>query len=94
MVFTGFRLDQLRFRNLPGVDLLLCHTDVVVDGPFVSARHETVRNWVGSNNQRFHYLTERYDKRIETSSIDRAAIEIRLEMDGSIEMNGFPLISV
>ena len=38
MVFTGFRLEQLRQRNLPGVEQLLNQTDVLVDGPFVAAR--------------------------------------------------------
>ncbi len=57
MLFTGFQLGQLRQRNLPGVEFLLCHTDVVVDGPFVADRRDTRRNWVGSENQKFHYLT-------------------------------------
>jgi anaerobic ribonucleoside-triphosphate reductase activating protein len=92
MVFTGFRLEQLRQRNLPGVQQLLSHTDLLVDGPFVAARRDSSRNWVGSANQRFHYLSQRYDASIETSSDDRPAVEVRIELDERLAINGFPLI--
>ena len=92
MVFTGFRLEQLRQRNLPGVEQLLNHTDVLVDGPFVAARRDSSRNWVGSENQRFHYLSQRYEASIETSFNDRPAVEVRIELNERLEINGFPLI--
>lgn len=92
MIFTGFHLGKLRQRNLPGVEHLLSHTDVVVDGPFVAARRDTRRNWVGSENQRFHYLTQRYDASIETSFSGRHAVEVRIGLDERLEINGFPLI--
>ena len=92
MLFTGFQLGQLRQRNLPGVEFLLRHTDVVVDGPFVADRRDTRRNWVGSENQKFHYLTHRYEPSIETSDDNRPAIEVRIRLDDRLEINGFPLI--
>ncbi|WP_299160005.1 4Fe-4S single cluster domain-containing protein [Accumulibacter sp.] len=92
MMFTGFQLGQLRQRNLPGVEHLLSHTDIVVDGPFVVARRDTRRNWVGSENQRFHYLTQRYDALIETSTNGRHAVEVRIGLNDRLEINGFPLI--
>ena len=92
MVFTGFQLGQLYQLNLPGVEHLLRHTDILVDGPFVAARRDTRRNWVGSENQRFHYLTQRYEASIETSSDDRHAVEVRIGLDDRLEINGFPLI--
>lgn len=93
MLFTGFSLAQLRRRNLPGVDDLLRHTDVVVDGPFVAALPDSRRNWVGSENQVFHYLTPRYDHSIETSDDNRPAIELRVRLNDRLELNGFPMIS-
>jgi anaerobic ribonucleoside-triphosphate reductase activating protein len=92
ILFTGFNLGQLRQRNLPGVEHLLRHTDVVIDGPFVAARRDTRRNWVGSENQRFHYLNQRYDASIETSCDDRPAVEIRIGLGDRLRINGFPLI--
>lgn len=93
MLFTGFSLAQLRRRNLPGVDDLLRHTDVVVDGPFVAALPDSRRNWVGSENQVFHYLTPRYNHSIETSDDNRPAIELRVRLNDRLELNGFPMIS-
>lgn len=92
MLFTGFSLEKLRHRNLPGVEKLLCHTDVVVDGPFLAARPNTTRNWVGSENQKFHYLSNRYEASIETSCIDNPAVEVRVGLDDRLKMNGFPLL--
>lgn len=92
MVFTGFRLEQLRRRNLPGVEALLEHSDIVVDGPFVAEQPDQRRNWVGSSNQRFHYMTSRYTRSIETGSFDRPAVEVRVGLDEHLLMNGFPMI--
>lgn len=94
MIFTGFQLGKIRQRNLPGVEYLLSHTDVVVDGPFVAARRDTRRNWVGSENQRFHYLTQRYDASIETSSNGRHAVEFRIGLDDRLEINGITVLSL
>ena len=92
MMFTGFRLEQLRKRNLPGVEQLLKNTDVLVDGPYVAAQAEPQRNWVGSENQVFHYFTNRYDASIETSIEGRPALEVRFELDARLGVNGFPLM--
>lgn len=92
MVFTGFRLEQLRRRNLPGVEALLDYSDIVVDGPFVAAQPDPTRNWVGSLNQRFHYITSRYGRSIETSSFDRPAVEVRVGLDDQLQINGFPMV--
>lgn len=92
MVFTGIQLERLRRRNLPGVEHLLRHADVVVDGPFVAARRDKTRNWVGSENQRFHYLTDRYESSIETSADDLPAFEVRIELHKRLAINGFPLV--
>lgn len=92
MLFTGFQLNQLRRRNVPGVEHLLRHTDVVVDGPFLAAKPDTRRNWVGSENQKFHYLTHKYESSIETTTDCRPAFEVRIGLDHRIEVNGFPFI--
>jgi anaerobic ribonucleoside-triphosphate reductase activating protein len=90
-LFTGFRIERLRRIDLPGVERLLRYTDVVVDGPYVSARPDKVRNWVGSENQRFHYLTNRYDSGIETNPDYSASVELHISPDGGLHYNGFPL---
>ena len=92
MLFTGFRLEQLLQRRLPGVDALLANSDIVVDGPFVATQLDHKRNWVGSLTQRFHYMTSRYEQSIETACFDRPALEVHVSLDEHLRINGFPMI--
>lgn len=90
MVFTGYTLEDLRSDPLPGSDQLLAHTDVLVDGRYVAELPEQHRAWVGSSNQRFHYLTDRYDHSIEDTDGGNQRVEIRLTESGRLEVNGWP----
>src|SRR5690606_38213583 len=60
MVFTGYTLEQLRAAQRPDWDALLGATDLLVDGLYVREQFETRRRWIGSANQRAHFLTDRY----------------------------------
>lgn len=75
---------------MPGVPELLSEADVVVDGAFVSGKPETQRNWAGSTNQEFHYLTDRYGHGIEFDSKYPHGFELRLFEDGTLRFNGWP----
>ncbi len=88
MIFSGYALEELRQRPEPVVHDLLTHTDILVDGPYRADLPETRRRWIGSTNQRIHFLTDRY------SADDRCwqqpnTLEIRLNGDG-LSVNGFP----
>ena len=89
MVFTGFTLDEC--RSLSDGERLLAATDVLVDGPYEKDRPETCRNWVGSRNQKFHYLTARYGPSIETDGRFRHVVELKMEGSGWV-MSGSPMI--
>ena len=89
MTFTGYTLDECRRDPLPGVADLLAATDVLVDGAYQQDRPESIRNWVGSTNQRFHYLTNAYDASIETDPRYRHVVELR-EVGGHVYLNGCP----
>jgi anaerobic ribonucleoside-triphosphate reductase activating protein len=59
IVFTGFRLAELRRRPPePGVPDLLAQADVVIDGRYVASRNDD-RGLRGSDNQQVHLLTGR-----------------------------------
>ena len=90
MVFSGYTKNELDAMRLPGVDQLLRYTDVLVDGPYEADLPDRNRRWVGSTNQQFHYLTERYDVRIESNDKVERVLEIRLKTDGSVFINGWP----
>lgn len=90
MIFTGFTLDLLRKKPIQGSTELLEYTDVLVDGLYMKNLPENLRNWCGSTNQRFHYLSTRYDSTIETDVRYSPTIEIAVSPD-SLGVSGFPL---
>lgn len=71
MVFTGYRMEELLADEIPGVQAFLQHTDILVDGPFDQKRLETARHWVGSTNQKFYYLSDRYESGLEYEGIEQ-----------------------
>lgn len=91
----GYRLEELRARRDPGIDALLASTDVLVDGRFEAMRPEKERLWVGSTNQRFHYLTARYTPAIERPLPGEPlrSVEVRLGPDGRLGLNGWPALT-
>lgn len=90
MVFSGYTKTELDVMQLPGVDQLLRYIDVLVDGPYELSLPEISRRWAGSTNQLFHYLTARYDTRIESDGEVERVLEVRLRTDGSVFLNGWP----
>jgi anaerobic ribonucleoside-triphosphate reductase activating protein len=93
MTFTGYTLEELRARADAAVDDLLRATDVLVDGRYEAAHPERRRLWVGSENQRFHYLTDRYSAEIELPAAGQPLreVEIRIGADGRVLGNGWPV---
>ena len=90
MLFTGYTLDDLLRENLPFVDELLRYTDLLVDGAFDQNKLETKRNWVGSSNKNFHFLTDFYKSGIEYDTRFSHGFELRINQDGTLQTNGFP----
>ncbi len=90
MVFSGYTKSELDALQLPGSEKLLHYTDILVDGSYEASLPEYNRRWVGSTNQQFHYLTARYDDRIEIDREVERVLEVRLRTDGSMFINGWP----
>lgn len=88
MVFTGFTLEGLRESPDPAVLELLAHTDILVDGPYRRELPERRRRWIGSANQRAHFLSRRYDADDPRWLLPNT-IEIRLS-GLELKVNGFP----
>ena len=57
--YSGFTLEHLRHHGNTAVRAFLDRLDVLIDGPYVEARHTDLR-WRGSDNQRVHFLSDRY----------------------------------
>jgi anaerobic ribonucleoside-triphosphate reductase activating protein len=88
MVFSGYTLEEARALSDPAVDELLAETDILVDGPYRRDLPETARRWIGSANQRVHFLSDRCradDPRWRLPN----TLEIRLS-GKELTVNGFP----
>jgi anaerobic ribonucleoside-triphosphate reductase activating protein len=88
MVFSGYTLVEIRALPSPAVNDLLAHTDVLVDGPYVRDMPEKQRRWIGSSNQRIHFLTSRYHADDPCWRMPNT-LEIRLR-GSEVVVNGFP----
>lgn len=89
MVFTGYLLEELNEQQFSGSLKLLTHTDVLIDGEFDQNQQETERNWVGSHNQKFHYLSDFYSNEIEKRVLN-VTNEWRVDLQGQVKGNGLP----
>src|SRR5438477_4514649 len=59
MVFSGYVLEEARQMTDLAIAELLAETDILVDGSYVRELPETTRRWIGSSNQRTHFLSDR-----------------------------------
>jgi anaerobic ribonucleoside-triphosphate reductase activating protein len=88
MAFTGFTLEEARSLPEPAVAQLLARTDILVDGPYLRNQPETRRRWIGSANQRIHFLSDRYHADDPRWLLPNT-IEVRLRGQ-ELTVNGFP----
>ena len=88
MIFTGFTLETLCANHDPNVRALLDCTDILVDGPYLREVSETRRRWIGSANQRVHFLSRRCSPD-DPRWLSPNTLEIRLQ-DGAVTINGYP----
>jgi anaerobic ribonucleoside-triphosphate reductase activating protein len=89
MTFTGYVLEDLRAAGREDWDRLLAATDLLVDGPYLAQRPERHRPWIGSDNQRFWFLTERYAHLADKLGAIPNRLEIRISRTGEVAVNGF-----
>ena len=86
LTFTGLTYEGLLEEGDPDRLALLEHTDLLIDGPYLRELHDTSRPWVGSKNQRYLFLTDRY--RMEDVEKCRNRVEFRLDKNGVLRLNG------
>jgi anaerobic ribonucleoside-triphosphate reductase activating protein len=88
MVFSGHTLEEARQLPDPAIGELLAEIDILVDGPYLREQPETRRRWIGSANQRIHFLSGRC-RADDPRWLLPNTLEIRLH-DGELTVNGFP----
>ena len=88
MVFTGYVLEDALQTADAAVANLLKETDILVDGPYLREQPETRRRWIGSANQRVHFLSGRCSADDPRWLLPNT-LEIRLR-GPELTINGFP----
>lgn len=78
--FTGGKLEDIKNREI------LNYIDLLIDGEYKEEEQDFSRPWVGSKNQRYHFLTARYNEKILTEYHNK--IEINIQKNGLIFING------
>ncbi len=92
MTFSGYTRSQLTAAVDAGRDdvgALLAATDLLVAGPFEADRIDTRRPWVGSTNQEFVLLSDRFPGLLDGLSGSPDRIEITVDATGRVEVNGW-----
>ncbi|MCM3112891.1 4Fe-4S single cluster domain-containing protein [Lederbergia lenta] len=86
MTFTGYLFEDLKTRK--ECEVLLTSTDLLIDGPFVKSQLDLSRPWVGSSNQRYHFLTPAYQHLENDLESINNKVEVRIYEDGLVSVNG------
>jgi anaerobic ribonucleoside-triphosphate reductase activating protein len=84
LCFTGGYLEKLSLN--PVNKKLLENIDLLIDGPFELNNVDYSRPWCGSSNQRYHFLTDRYNEEIFSKYKNK--VEVNISKNGVIFMNG------
>ena len=82
LCFTGGLIEQIRETNPE----ILNYIDILIDGEFDEEQKDFSRPWVGSKNQRYHFLTDKYDETVLTQYKNK--IEVNVQKNGLIFING------
>lgn len=88
VTFTGYSYDMIGKINSPEWNNLLSVTDILISGFFNQDKITYEKPWVGSSNQKYTFLTDRYAYLEENMGSIENKIEIRLNRDGSFIVNG------
>ena len=84
LCFTGGLLEELQQNEKNKT--LLENIDLLIDGAFEIENVDYSRPWCGSSNQRYHFLTNRYNEDIFKKYTNK--VEINISKTGTIFMNG------
>lgn len=84
LCFSGNYIEDL--RQNPINKKLLDNIDLLIDGPFEADKVDYSRPWCGSSNQRYHFLTKRYNKDIFKKYKNK--VELNIYDNGLVFMNG------
>lgn len=80
--FTGKKYENIKKRY----HSILSNIDLLIDGEFDEAQKDFSRPWVGSKNQNYYFLTDRFNKNILEEYKNK--VEINVKKNGVLFING------
>lgn len=84
IAFSGYLFEELIEK--PDCQMLLEYVDLLIDGPYIAEKRDFSRPLVGSENQRFIYLSDRIS--VHDMETYKNQVEIRIGTDGNLHLNG------
>lgn len=88
VTFSGYEYESILKANRKDWQGLLNVTDLLIDGPYVKEKHDLSRPWIGSTNQSYRFLTDRYMHLKEKLTEISNKVEIHIRPDGKVLING------
>lgn len=86
VTFSGYTYEELQLKADNGTMLLLKNTDLLIDGGFEAEHFDISRPWIGSSNQKYIFLTDRFAPDIISKFKNK--VEVRISENGELTMNG------
>ena len=89
ILFTGYNYqDKIQEEKFQA---LIKYVDILIDGNFKKDKLDYSRAWVGSSNQNYYFLTDKYDKSVIYKYKNK--IEVRITKDNKVLMTGMGDVS-
>ncbi len=90
MLFTGYTHKKVINNTIKNKVFELC--DLVISEPFINNLISNKRRWIGSSNQKIHFVSDRYKNLEDNWQPYYKEIEFHIK-DGEIIINGMPIES-
>lgn len=82
LCFTGNKMEDIQ-KYYPEI---LQYIDILIDGEYNENEKDFLRPWVGSKNQRYFFLSNRYNESILNDYKNK--LEVNIQKNGLIFING------
>lgn len=84
--FSGYTYEEIKSKDDSYMNKLLEYTDLLIDGGFIKDEFDLSRPWVGSKNQRYIFLSNRYN--LKEILKYKNKIELHIGKNGKVDING------
>lgn len=84
ILFTGYEYESL--KNRQDFNELIKYVDILIDGRYEQDKTDYSRAWVGSSNQNYYFLSDRYNKDVITECKNK--MEVRITPDNNVIITG------